>query len=92
MNRGRDRITSTSDGRKSVVWRLDSAAARILRLELREADLGQARLVECADAPDLATARERWPEHTELWDRLRDDRLAAVFDTRDLPDYPETER
>lgn len=82
MSRDRIRHTRSANGSHTAVWQLaPSSAAEILRLEDQHGQVTES----FPAATDLAAARELLPEHTALWDAVRGERLAAVFDTRELP-------
>jgi hypothetical protein len=80
--RDRLRTTETRDGGKAAVWRLDGSAARILRVQLRDTAPGTIQFDQAAP-PDLPAAREQLPQHADLWDLVRADRMAALFDARE---------
>lgn len=80
MIRNRIRHTDTDDGRATARWQLaPGGAARILRLEVRDSP-GEPDTIDLPAGTDLPTARELHPEHDTLWDKVRDERAAAVLD------------
>lgn len=88
MIRDRIRHTRSADGAHTAVWQLaPSSTAWILRLEDRHGAVTES----FPEATDLAAARELRPEHADLWDAVRCERLAAVLDTRELPAWPDHE-
>lgn len=90
MLRDRLRTTDNRDGRKTAHWRLDGSdhTARIVRLEIH-GETGPADNLDLTPPPDLSTARELHPEHTDLWDAVRDERAAVVLDAREVPAWGE---
>jgi len=100
MIRERLRNSETPDGRKTAVWRLDSGSvAYVLRLRCGDDPRPAYRWPDIAcpeeepgtvlfyesELPDLSKARELFPQHADLWDKIRSDRRAVVFDTCELP-------
>lgn len=83
MIRDRLRTTETRDGGKAATWRLDGSAARILRVQLRDTTPSTIQFDQAAP-PDLPAAREQLPQHADLWDCVRADRMAALFDAREV--------
>ncbi|MFD6161117.1 hypothetical protein ACFWF7_13825 [Nocardia sp. NPDC060256] len=92
------RTTRTQDGHKVAIWRLTERSARIARVELTTETFTAYRLPSKTSlpsvqpgtivfdaSPDLADARETLPEHSDLWDALRDDYWAALLCATDLP-------
>lgn len=100
MRRDRLRTTESADGRKVVTWRLVGHDCRILRIQNRAdasvayrwpggeslplAGPGLVSFDESA-APDLATVRDAFPGHHDLWDALRDAYWVALLNLADLP-------
>src|SRR5438067_503540 len=100
MCRDRLRTTESPNGRKVATWRLIASSARIIRIQNR-ADATPAYrwpsrepipaaapgsvLFDESAPPDLATAREAFPGHLDLWDAIRHDRLAAIFSISTIP-------
>ncbi|WP_228003067.1 hypothetical protein [Nocardia australiensis] len=100
MRRDRLRTTESPDGRKVAIWRLLRSGAHILRIQNRAdatpayrwpdrkvlpATAPDVVLFDDATPPDLATVREAFPGHLDLWDALREDLWAALLDASDLP-------
>ncbi|WP_280462913.1 hypothetical protein [Nocardia carnea] len=54
----------------SAAWRCDRASIRILRVRLSSGAPVELSIVG-PYIPDLAEMRERFPEHTRLWDAIR---------------------
>ncbi|GGL35260.1 hypothetical protein [Nocardia jinanensis] len=54
-----------------AVWRLDRGSIRILSVRSSSGTLVESAADPRADIPDLADMRERFPEHTRLWDAIR---------------------
>ncbi|MET8877530.1 hypothetical protein [Nocardia sp. NPDC004604] len=83
---------------KVAVWQLVDRAARILRVQLTTEAFTAYRLpslIKLPDVqpgtimfdtyPDLVDARELLSEHGDLWDAVREDYWAALFNTADPP-------
>ncbi|MFI7002245.1 hypothetical protein [Nocardia sp. NPDC050175] len=99
MRRDALRATRTQDGHKVAIWQLTERSARITRVQLTAESFTayslpsktplpsvQPGTIVFDAAPDLADARETLPEHSDLWDALRDDYWAALLCATDLPD------
>ncbi|WP_433522789.1 hypothetical protein ACQPZ2_37820 [Nocardia pseudovaccinii] len=100
MRRDRLRTTESPDGRKIAKWRLNGTVAQIHQVQNR-ADSSPAYrwpehkqvpnaerglvLFDEASPPDLATAREMFPGHGDLWDAIRHERLLLIFRLAELP-------
>lgn len=92
MHRNTFLTSRTRDNRKDADWRLLGGSAHILSIRLRDelfagyqypntlipgAPVGQ--IVFAPDhTPDLAAARELFPQHEDLWDAVRKDYWNAV--------------
>ncbi|MBF6296901.1 hypothetical protein IU459_05010 [Nocardia amamiensis] len=92
------RTTETREG-KSATWRLVDRTVRVVRIRITT-DASPAYLYprkplpsvqpgtvlfDDNKLPDLAQAREWFPEHDDLWNALRDDYWSAVLNMTNLP-------
>ena len=92
MHRNTLHTSRTPDSGKVASWRLLGGSAHILRIQLRGElfggyqypdtplpDAPTGLITFAADrTPDLATARELFPRHDDLWNAVREDYWAAV--------------
>jgi len=100
MRRNVLRTSETRDGRKAADWCLQDRRAEIVRIEIRDeafpAYVYPNRMLPAAQpgtitfdpAPDLAEAREWFPEHTDLWNAVRSDFWPAVLNVANVPGSP----
>ncbi|WP_433731284.1 hypothetical protein ACQP0C_05900 [Nocardia sp. CA-129566] len=81
-----------------AVWQLVDRAARILRVQLSGEAFTAYRLpsrtllpgaqpgtIMFDDYPDLVDARELLPQHSDLWDAVREESWSALLHMSDLP-------
>lgn len=88
MNRDRVRQSAveTATETKIALWRLEGSRAVILQFTVRgKPGPADVTVFLRDELPDLAVAREKHPQHEDLWDRVRTDRVIAVFDSNELP-------
>ncbi|MEV6321121.1 hypothetical protein AB0M45_07955 [Nocardia sp. NPDC051787] len=97
MRKGGIRTTETGDGRKTAYWRLLGRSAYVIRFRVNDDGSTAYRFpgnllpavqpgtVLFDTFPDLAQAREWFPEHHDLWNTVRDDYWSTLLDSADLP-------
>lgn|GEM_PF-3957521 len=69
-------VRTTVVGTLEAMWQLDGHAARIQSVRRTPGEV----VVSYAgpDCPDLADARQQWPDLTPLWDAVRHELWAAL--------------